>query len=206
MPTHRDLNILRIDASTRDEGSITRQLSDELIAALRGRHGRVTVVTRDLARTPPPLLDADWLAANFTEPHARNAQQRAALAHSDELVAELMAADTVVLGMPVYNFGVPAALKAWIDQVARARVTFRYTENGPVGLLEGKRAYLVVASGGVAVGSSADFATGYLRQVLGFLGITAVEIVAADQLMLRSDAVERARERIGALLPAVAAA
>lgn len=205
MQNHRDLNILRIDASARDEGSITRQLSDELIAALRDRHGRISIVTRDLARTPPPALDADWLAANFTEPQARDAQQRAVLALSDALVAELMAADMVILGVPVYNFGVPAALKAWVDRVARARVTFRYTENGPEGLLKGKRAYLVVASGGVAVGSAADFATGYLRQVLGFLGISAVEIVAADQLMLRHDALERARERIGELLPAAAA-
>lgn len=205
MHTHRDLNILRIDASARFDGSVTRQLSDELIATLREHHGRAAVVSRDLARTPPPLLDADWLAANFTEPQARDARLRAALAPSDELVAELVAADVVVLGVPVYNFGIPAALKAWIDLVARARVTFRYTENGPVGLLEGKRAYLVMASGGVAVGGAADFASGYLRHVLGFLGITDVTLVAADQLMLRDDAVDRARERIGTLLSAAAA-
>lgn len=205
MHPDRHLKILRIDASARREGSTTRQLSDELIDALRDRHGRVSVLTRDLARTPPPLLDADWIAANLTEPQARTAAQRAMLAPSDEMVAELTAADVVVIGVPVYNFSVPAALKAWIDLVARARVTFRYTENGPEGLLKGKRAYLVMASGGVAVGSAADFATGYLRQVLGFLGITDVEIVAADQAMLRTDAVARARERIDELLPAAAA-
>lgn len=199
------LRILRIDASARREGSTTRQLSDALIDALRDRHGRVSVLTRDLARTPPPLLDADWIAANFTEPQARDAGQRAALAASDELVAELMAADVVVIGVPVYNFSVPAALKAWIDQVARARITFRYTENGPEGLLKGRRAYLVMASGGVAAGSATDFATGYLRHVLGFLGITDVEIIAADQAMLRTDAIARARERIAELLPAAAA-
>lgn len=205
MHTHRDLNILRIDASARFEGSITRQLSDELVAALRGYHGGATVVSRDLALTPPPLLDADWLSANFTEPQARDALQRATLALSDELVAELLAADVVVVGVPVYNFGVPAALKAWVDLVARARVTFRYTGNGPVGLLAGKRAYLVMASGGVEIGSDSDFASGYLRHVLGFLGIGAVEIVAADRGMLRNDAVDSARERIGSLLGAAAA-
>jgi FMN-dependent NADH-azoreductase len=205
MHTYRDLNILRIDASARFDGSVTRQLSDELIAALHARHGRVSVVARDLSLTPPPLLNADWLAANFTEPQARDAGQRAALSLSDELVAELMAADAVVLGVPVYNFGVPAALKAWIDLVARARVTFRYTENGPEGLLRHKRAYLVVASGGVSVGSETDFATGYLRHLLGFLGITEVEIVAADRGMLRNDAVDAARNRIGELLSAAAA-
>ena len=205
MHPDRHLKILRIDASARHEGSTTRQLSDALIDALRDRLGRITVQTRDLDRTPPPLLDADWIAANFTEPQARTAEQRAALAPSDEMVAELMAADVVVIGVPVYNFSVPAALKAWIDQVARARITFRYTENGPEGLLKGRRAYLVMASGGVAAGSETDFATGYLRHVLGFLGITDVEIVAADQAMLRPDAIARARERIAELLPAAAA-
>lgn len=205
MSAPQSLKILRIDASGRHESSTTRQLSDELIDALRDRHGRASVLTRDLARTPPPLLDADWIAANFTEPQARTAGQRTALALSDTLIAELTAADVVVIGVPVYNFGVPGALKAWIDLVARARVTFRYTENGPEGLLKGKRAYLVMASGGVAAGSATDFATGYLRHVLGFLGITDVETVAADQAMLRTDAVARARERIDELLPAAAA-
>jgi FMN-dependent NADH-azoreductase len=202
---HTALNILRIDASARREGSTTRQLGDELINALRTRHGRVSIMTRDLARTPPPLLSADWIAASYTDPQARDAHQRAVLAFSDELVAELIAADVVVIGVPIYNFSVPAALKAWIDLVARTRVTFRYAENGPEGLLKGKRAYLAMASGGVAVGSETDFATGYLRQVLGFLGIMEVEIIAADQAMLRSDALTQARERIGELLPAVAA-
>lgn len=205
MQTPSNLTVLRIDASARHEGSTTRQLTDDLLDALRGRHGRLSVVTRDLALSPPPLLDADWIAANTTEPGARTATQRTVLAYSDQLVAELMAADVVILGVPVYNFGVPAALKAWIDLVARARVTFRYSENGPEGLLNGKRAYVVLASGGVAAGGPTDFASGYLRQLLGFLGITPVEIIAADQAMLRSDAVSQARQRIGELLPATAA-
>lgn len=205
MHTPSNPTVLRIDASARHQGSTTRQLADALIDALRVRHGHLPIITRDLALSPPPLLDADWIAANFTEPQARTAAQRAALAYSDQLIAELTAADVVILGVPVYNFGVPAALKAWIDLVARARVTFRYSENGPQGLLEGKRAYVVLASGGVAAGGPTDFASGYLRQVLGFLGITDVEVIAADQAMLRSDAVSRARRRIGELLPATAA-
>jgi FMN-dependent NADH-azoreductase len=116
-------------------------------------------------------LDTDWVTANFTPPEERGEAERAALAESDALVAELKAADVLVIGVPIYNFGIPAALKAWVDLVARARVTFRYTEQGPVGLLTGKRAYLAVASGGTPVGSAIDFATGYLRHVLGFLGI-----------------------------------
>jgi hypothetical protein len=102
-------------------------------------------------------------------------------------VAELKAADTLVIGLPIYNFGVPAALKAWVDQVARAGVTFKYSEYGPKGLLEGKRAIVAVASGGTEAGSDIDFATGYIRHVLGFIGITDVEFVTADRLMLDAD-------------------
>ena len=198
------LHILRVDSSARADGSTTRLLNDELIAALRERHGRITVATRDLARTPPPLLDGEWIGANFTDDAARTPEQRDCLALSDQLIAELRAADVVVLGVPVYNFGVPAALKAWIDLVARARVTFRYTEHGPEGLLKGKRAYLVFASGGVAAGSATDFASGYLRHMLGFLGIDNVEIIAADQGALRADAVTQAQTRIAALVPQAA--
>lgn len=106
------------------------------------------------------------------------------LALSDTLVGELKSADTIVIGTPVYNFAVPAALKAWIDLVARARETFQYTEDGPVGLLQGKKAYVIIASGGTKVGSEIDFAGNYLKHVLGFIGITDVTIVAADQLMM----------------------
>ena len=119
------------------------------------------------------------------------------LAESDTLVAELEAADVLVIGTPIYNFAIPAALKAWFDQVARPRVTFRYTEDGSVGLLGGKKAYIVVASGGVPVGSPVDFATPYIRHMLGFLGISDVEIVAADSLLSRGDeAIEAARTDI----------
>ena len=102
--------------------------------------------------------------------------------------------------MSIYNFGVPAALKAWIDQIARAGVTFKYTENGPVGLLDGKRAIIAVASGGTEVGSEIDFATGYMRHIMGFIGIHDVEVVAADQLMLDADAANsKAAEQIKSL-------
>lgn len=115
--------------------------------------------------------------------------QRAALSVSDTLIKELQSADTIVIGVPIYNFSIPASLKAWIDQVARAGVTFKYTETGPEGLLTGKRAVLVVSSGGVAVGSDYDFATGYMRHVLGFIGITDVDIVAADGNNARAEEV-----------------
>lgn len=192
-------HILRIDASARNAGSTTRQLTDQLVARLVEQGYGAAVTQRDLALTPPALLNEAWVGANFTDDADRSDDQRAALAASDELIAELEAADTIVIGVPVYNFAIPAALKAWVDLIARARRTFRYTETGPEGLLKGKKAYLVVASGGVPVGSDYDFATGYLRHVLGFVGITDVAIIAADQQMMDGEAIARATASIDAL-------
>jgi len=198
-----NLKVLRVDSSARSEGSISRWVADELIERLRESEGAVEVRVRDLAVAAPSFVDAAWVDANFTPTEQRTQEQKAALAESDALVGELKAADVLVIGVPIYNFGIPAKLKAWIDMVARARLTFRYTENGPVGLLKGKRAYLAVASGGTAVGSELDFATGYLRHVLGFLGIDDVQIVAADRLMARGEeeAMGEARAQIDRLIP-----
>ena len=173
--------LFHLDASARTAGSVTRDLSERLVNQLSDDSTKV--ITRDVGTQSLPLLTEAWVGANFTPDDARSEAQRQTLALSDQLIAELEAADTLVLGVPIYNFGVPAAFKAWIDLVARARKTFKYTDNGPVGLLAGKRAYVVVASGGTASGSEIDFATPYVRHVLGFLGIHDVTIVAADQLM-----------------------
>jgi len=178
-------NILHINASARTEGSISRTLSHTVVDTIST--GDTTVVTRDIGTTPLPLLTESWVGANFTPDEARTPEQRDTLALSDTLIAEIEAADTLVLGVPIYNFGVPAAFKAWIDLIARARKTFKYTENGPVGLLENKKAYVVIASGGTPVGAEMDFATPYIRHVLGFVGISDVSIVAADQLMSTGD-------------------
>lgn len=194
------LKILEVAASGRNDGSVSRMLSADLIRALEDRHGTVELTRRDLNKGMPFVDDA-WINANFTAPEERSAEQRSALAESDALVAELKAADVLVIGSPIYNFGVPAALKAWIDMVARARLTFRYTENGPKGLLEGKKAYLVIASGGVPVDSAVDFATPYLRHALAFIGITDVEVIAADQLNSKAEeSIDAARVRIAELI------
>ncbi|MEM6973591.1 MAG: NAD(P)H-dependent oxidoreductase [Pseudomonadota bacterium] len=182
------LSILRIDGSMRHAGSTTRRLTDAAVARLAGPLS--VVVTRDLAADPLPFVDQDWIGANFTADEERTDAQRAALALSDALIAELKAADTVVIGMPVYNFGVPAAVKAWFDLIARARITFRYTENGSVGLLEGKRAVIIAASGGTEIGSGIDWATPWLRFALGFLGITDVTVIEAGRQMVRGQAAE----------------
>ncbi|WP_421701256.1 FMN-dependent NADH-azoreductase [Aliiroseovarius sp.] len=182
-------SILRIDASARKQGSATRHLTDQLTARLGGE-----VTTRDLANENMPHLTEDWVSGTFTPPEARTEAQNQALAFSDELVAELQAADLLVISTPVYNFGVPSALKAWVDQVARAGVTFQYGENGPEGLVTGKRAVIVAASGGTPAGAPHDFAVSYLKQVLGFLGITEVEVVDAAGVAVDAEATMKAAE------------
>jgi FMN-dependent NADH-azoreductase len=201
------LKILAISSSGRKDGSITRELSADLISALEDHHGSIQLVDRDLGNGLP-FVDSSWIEANFTPDEHRTEQHLDTLSLSDELVDELKSADAIVIGVPVYNFSISAALKAWIDMVARARLTFRYTENGPVGLLSGKKAYVVVATGGVPVGSPMDFATPYLRHALAFLGITDVEVISADGLNSNAEeSMDRARTQIANLvhLPAEAA-
>ena len=196
------LNILRIESSARKDGSITRALNDKVLARYAAA-GEVEVTTRDLTK-PLPFLDQEWIGANFTDDAERTPEQVEKLALSNALVAELQAADVVVIGLPVYNFGVPAALKAWIDLVARRGLTFNYTAEGPVGLLEGKRAIVSVASGGTEMGSDIDFATGYLRHVLKFIGITDVLFVAADRMAIDPENTIKAAEQAVEALPVAA--
>lgn len=178
--------ILRIDSSARRDGSVSRDLARSIVERFASA-GETAVTHRDLAETLPAVTD-EWIGANFTAADSRDDAQRALLALSDSLVAELEAADVLVIGLPIYNFSIPASLKLWIDLVARAGRTFRYTEYGPKGLLEGKRAIVAVASGGTEVGSDFDFATGYLRHILGFIGISDVVFVKADRLMIDAEA------------------
>ena len=178
MTDKRTINILELNAAARYDGSISRELVAFMVGALKDRFGSTDTKRRDLAKGLP-FIDEEWVTANFTPDEERNEHHRRTLALSDELVAELQAADVLVIGAPIYNFSVPSVLKAWIDMVARARLTFGYTENGPKGLLTGKKAYVVVPSGGVPVGSEVDFATPYLRHALAFIGITDVEFVEA---------------------------
>ena len=188
------MSILQIDASARLNGSVSRNLTDSVSSKLGG-----SVQRRDLVGGLP-LLTEDWIAANFTPEDSRSDAQRQTLALSDTLIGEVQAADVLVIGAPMYNFAIPAALKAWIDLICRAGVTFRYTDAGPVGLLSGKRAIVVLATGGTPQGASYDFATGYLRHILGFIGITDVSFVSADQLGQDADkALAAANDQIAAL-------
>lgn len=166
-------HILHLDASARLNGSVSRESSARIVERLLELSPDATVTRRDLAGGEPHLTET-WVGATFTPADARTDLQVQALSHSDILVAELEAADTIVIGMPVYNFGIPATLKTWMDHVARAGVTFRYTENGPEGLLKDKRVIIAFASGGVEQGAPLDFASPHIAHFFRFLGISEV--------------------------------
>ena len=167
--------ILRIDASMRKNGSYSRALGDRLIAQLKSQ-SLSTVKVRDLA-DGIPNIDETWIGANFTDIAERTAEQRSVLSCSDALISELKSADTLVIGLPIYNFNVPAAFKAWIDQIARANITFRYGDNGPEGLLKDKKSYVILSSGGTQLGSNIDYVSDYMHHILGFIGIKDVTII-----------------------------
>ena len=174
------LNTLLVSASARQQNSITRQFANELIIALQAQHRDMPIRERDVSKGIP-YIDEQWVNANFTASDQREDEHKNTLAYSDTLVAELQQSDVIIIATPVYNFSVPASLKAWIDQIARAGLTFNYTANGPVGKLTGKKAYIVMATGGTELGSEIDFASGYLRHILGFIGIDDVTLIAADR-------------------------
>ena len=173
--------ILRIEASIKGEASISRKLTDRLIARLLDAHADASLVSRDLSIGINPV-DAAWIGAVFSSAEARTDAQKAIVAYSDVLLNEVRAADIIVIGLPVYNFGVPSQLKSWFDQLARKGETFTYTEAGPQVMLKGKKAIIAMASDGTKQGSAIDFASGYVRHMLTFFGITDVEIVAADAI------------------------
>ncbi|MAX85786.1 MULTISPECIES: FMN-dependent NADH-azoreductase [Thalassolituus] len=186
-------HILRVDSSMRTEGSISRNLADKLVERLSD--GSTQVTERDLANGIE-LINENWIGSNFTDPADRSDEQKTSLATSDELVNELREADTVVITAPVYNFHVPAALKAWIDMVARARETFRYTESGPEGLVTGKKVYVVMTSGGTVLGAENDFVSGWLKYILAFMGMTDVTFIDSSGLMLDETKAEKAKAEI----------
>ena len=180
------MNVLQINSSARADASISTRLASELVSRLAGAADTVTV--RDLRAQPHPVLDEEALGALFTPADQRTPEQAARVALDDVLIAEIQAADVVVLGVPMINFGIPVQLKNWIDAISRAKVTFQYTADGPEGLLKGKKVYAVLARGGKYRESPADSQVPYLRQVLGFLGMTNVEFIYAEGLAMGPEA------------------
>ncbi len=205
--------ILQINSSSRrvqdGQGSYSTRLASELAQALLQRQAGATLKVRDLGLNPHPALDEAALGALFTPADKRSAEQVARVAADNALIDELQASDVIVIATPMINFGVPSQLKNWIDAVARAGSTFRYTATGPEGLVKGKQVFVVVASGGVHRGQATDGITPYLRTVLGFLGMTAVEFVYAEGLAMGPEAeaagVASTRQQIAALVGEAAA-
>lgn len=198
-------HVLKINSSLYSGDGQSSRLADQFIGALAERTPGVRVVERDLVREPVPHLDAARFQAFLTRPEERTPEQQAVAGYSDALIEELRAADVVVLGLPMYNFGIASQLKAWFDHVARAGVTFRYTDQGPVGLLRGKKAYVFATRGGAYAGTPGDTQTAYVRQFLAFLGITEVEFVYAEGLAIGPDRREASLAQARATLRNLAA-
>lgn len=195
--------VLQINSSMHGEAGQSTRLADELVARLQQQNPAFKRVVRDLADEPVPHLDANRFAAFTTPAGERDAQQQAVVAQSDRLISELREAEVIVVGLPMYNFGVPSQLKAYFDHVARAGETFRYSDKGPIGLLEGKRAYVLATRGGQYAGTPLDTQTAYVRDFLRFIGIGQVDFIYAEGLATgdgnRDSALASARSNIQSL-------
>ncbi len=185
------MKILQINTSSRREGANSTLVANNIVEQLKARHPQTQVTVRDLAANPHPVLDEAALGALFTPAEQRTPEQAARVAQDDALIAELNAHDVIVLGVPMYNFGNSIQLKTWIDAIARAGVTFRYTESGPEGLIKGKTVYVALARGGIYRDTANDSQVPYLRNVLGFLGMTDVRFIYAEGMAMGPEAVEK---------------
>lgn len=202
-------SVLHIQSSVRNEGSISRQLTGEFLDQWKATHPGAPVVQRDLAENPIPHLNEQTLGAFFTPAEQRTPEQQEIVRLSDSLVAEVFAADVIVIGAPMYNFSISSTLKAWIDHIARAGVTFKYTESGPVGLVQNKKVYVFTSRGGVysqGPGKAMDFHETYLRGVLGFIGITDITFVHTEGVAMGEDATRNALKQTRVAIEELAAA
>lgn len=175
-------NVLVIKSSISGDAGNSTMLTNEFVEKLKKSNSKLTFATRDLVNPILPHLSADELGAWMVEPQSRTKEQLELASLSDELINELKSHDTLVIGMPMYNFGIPSTFKAWIDRVARAGITFKYTEQGPQGLLTDKKVFVIAARGGIYQGTPADTQSQYLKDVFAFIGLTNVEFVYAEGL------------------------
>ncbi len=200
------MNILQINSSARAASSHSTQLATNIVERLQASQPQSTLTVRDLARAPHPALDESGLQALFTPAEQRSAEQAARVTLDDVLIAEIQAADVVVLGVPMYNFGVSAQLKNWIDAISRARVTFQYTDKGPEGLLKNKKVYVALTRGGQYRNTPTDSQVPYLKTILAFLGMTDVQFVYAEGLAMGPEAEQKALASARAEIEAALAA
>lgn len=197
------MNILQINSSARSTGSASTRLADALVARVLAANPEAAVVRRDLAAEPHPVLDEPTLQALFTPAEQRTAEQAARIALDDALIAQVQAADVIVVGAPMYNFGITVQLKSWFDAIARANVTFKYTEKGPVGLLSGKKVLVGLSRGGLHRGNATDSQVPYLNTMFGFLGLSDVQYVYSEGMGMGPEAVARAQAQADAEINAI---
>ncbi len=197
-------NILHIDSSLFQEQGVSHQLARELIETLGEQQGDITVKHRNLGSEDIPHIDGHWVTAHTTETSERNSEQHATVAYSAALVKELVEADILVIGAPMYNFSVPSVLKAWFDHIAQPGVTFAYTEDGPRGLLENKTTYVITTRGGIHKDGPSDTLVPFIRNILGLMGITDIRVIYAEGLNIgdsaREQGINEAREAIRQLV------
>ncbi|MCU1750698.1 FMN-dependent NADH-azoreductase [Pseudomonas sp. 6D_7.1_Bac1] len=196
--------VLIIESSARQQDSVSRQLTQTFISQWKAAHPADQITVRDLATHPVPHLDANLLGGWMKPAEQRNETEQSSLERSNQLTDELLAADVLVMAAPMYNFAIPSTLKAWLDHVLRAGVTFKYTETGPQGLLNGKRAFVLTARGGIHTGSTSDHQEPYLRQVMAFIGIHDVTFIHAEGMNLGGDFHEKGLNQANAKLAQVA--
>jgi FMN-dependent NADH-azoreductase len=199
------MNILQINGSARLNGSNSTRVADAITARIKARNPEATVELRDLARDPHPVLDEAALSALFTPADQRTPEQSARVALDDALIAQLKRADVIVLGVPMYNFGVSVQIKSWIDAVTRAGATFRYTSNGPEGLVSGKKVYVGLARGGIYRDTPKDSQVPYLKGVLGLMGMTDVEFIYAEGVNMGADRASAAFDEVATQIDEIVA-
>jgi FMN-dependent NADH-azoreductase len=184
--------LLQLNSSIFSSGGQSSRLADQFVVAWRANQPDTQVIVRDFAKDPIPHLDAQRVTAFIAQPEMRTPEQQTFIDESDRLIKGISDAQVVVIGLPMYNFGIPSTLKAYFDQIARAGITFRYTDNGPEGLLTGKKVYVFAVRGGMYAGTPLDSQTSYVRNFLGFLGMNEVEFVYAEGVNMGETAKEAA--------------
>ncbi|MBY0340260.1 MAG: NAD(P)H-dependent oxidoreductase [Rhodocyclaceae bacterium] len=203
MTTQAQKTLVQINSSLFSGQGQSSALADQFVAKWQAAHANGKVIRHDLVNEEVPHLDAARFTAFLTKPEERTEAQQAVVAYSDRLINELRAADTLVIGLPLYNLGIPSQLKAYFDHVARAGETFRYTSDGVEGLLKGKKVYVFATRGGQYAGTPFDTQTGFIRNLLGLMGITDVEFIYAEGLArsggVKEAALEKAHEQLAAL-------
>ena len=199
------MNILQINSSARSTGSESTRLADSIVAKLAAANPGAAIERRDLAANPHPVIDEPTLQALFTPADQRTAEQAARVALDDALIAQVQAADVIVIGAPMYNFGITVQLKSWFDAIARAGVTFKYGPTGPVGLLTGKKVYVAVSRGGLHRDAPTDTQLPHVKMFLNFVGLTDVQVVYSEGLGMGPEAVAKAQAAADAQVNAVLA-